>query len=46
MDGKVVLHKENVEEIDISTIADGMYLVQVFDETDHLLCARKVIKEK
>ncbi len=46
MDGHTVLHGLLIGQIDISQIPGGMYFVQLFDESDRLLCTKKIIKER
>jgi hypothetical protein len=43
-DGKVVLHKVNVKDIDISQLADAVYMVRVTDMDGKLLKMAKLIK--
>jgi hypothetical protein len=43
-DGKVVIHQLDATTIDVSSLANGMYMIMVYDEYNALLKADKFIK--
>ncbi len=43
-DGTVLLRKNNATAIDISHLAEGLYILQLRDKEDHFIKAEKVIK--
>lgn len=44
VDGKVVLQQDNTRNIDISTLAGGVYTLQIFNKEHRLLKVEKVVK--
>lgn len=46
MDGKVVLQQENARYLDISSLAEGIYMMQIFNNEHKLLKVEKVVKYK
>ena len=46
MDGKVVVHRENAETIDLSSLVAGIYLVRVTDTNGTLIRYEKLVKNK
>ena len=45
MDGKVLLEQANAKDVDISQLANGMYVIMVYDETGHRLAVEKLVKQ-
>ena len=45
-DGKVVLEQKQATTIDVSQLADGMYIIMVYDENNSLLKTDKFVKMK
>jgi uncharacterized protein YjdB len=45
MDGRRELEQDNAKEIDVSTLADGIYLIGLYDDKGHLILVQKVTKE-
>ncbi len=43
-DGKIIIHQNDATTIDVSNLANGMYMIMVYDETDALLKVDKFIK--
>ena len=46
VDGKMVLHQDNAHNIDISELANGMYLIMIYDENNLLLSTSKFVKSE
>ncbi len=44
MQGKMILHKDNAKDMNISELANGIYMVQVFDENNNLLKVERFVK--
>ncbi len=44
-DKKVLLHKDDVKSVDISALSNGIYNIEVYNETGALLKSGKVLKE-
>ncbi len=44
--GTVVLHKDNAHTLDISQLANGIYMVRVFDENNNLLKVDRLVKSE
>ncbi|MES2701493.1 MAG: Ig-like domain-containing protein [Bacteroidota bacterium] len=44
MDGKVVMTQQDAKSIDVSNLADGLYMIMIYDENDMLLKASKFAK--
>ena len=42
--GKVLMHKENAKVMDISKLPNGVYIIQVYDESKKLLKTDKLLK--
>jgi hypothetical protein len=45
-DGKMVMEQKQVTSIDISQLADGLYIIMIYDETGMLLSTDKFVKMK
>ena len=45
MDGRVVLSNEAATQVDISSLANGLYLVMLYNEQGERLLVQKLIKE-
>ena len=43
-DGKVIFRKDQVKDIDVSSLANGLYMIMVYDEHNELLKVAKFIK--
>ena len=43
--GKIVLEQQNVEDIDVSQLTSGMYLISLFDNAGNKLKTEKLVKE-
>jgi uncharacterized protein YjdB len=46
LDGKVLIHQNAATTIDVSKLADGMYIIMIYDENDLLIKAAKFAKTK
>jgi Secretion system C-terminal sorting domain len=45
MDGKVLIRRSLAKEINVSTLANGMYMIMLYNERGQLLKAAKFVKE-
>ena len=45
MDGKLMLHQENAKEINISNLANGMYLITIYNTDRSIVKVEKVVKQ-
>ena len=45
MEGRTMLSQQNAKQIDISTLANGVYMISLFDQEGHKLTTEKFIKE-
>jgi hypothetical protein len=45
-DGKVVLEQKNSNDIDVTTLANGVYMIMIYDENNNLLKAAKFVKSE
>ena len=43
---KTVISQNDAKDIDISNLANGMYMIMIYDEHDHLLRTEKVVKSE
>lgn len=46
VDGRTVLQQDNATTIDLSSLADGMYIIRISDENSVLLKTDKIIKSR
>jgi hypothetical protein len=44
LQGQIVLHQENATAIDISSLANGVYMILVYDEASTLLKTERMVK--
>jgi len=44
IDGKLLMHAEKTKAINIEGLANGMYMISVYDQDNHLLRTDKVVK--
>ncbi len=44
LQGKILLQKDNAKSIDISELANGVYMIRVYDETNTILKTEKLVK--
>ena len=44
--GKTVISQNDAKDIDISNLANGMYMIMIYDEHDHLLRTEKMVKSE
>ncbi len=44
VDGKTLISQKNAKSIDISALANGMYMIMIYDENDRLLLTSKFVK--
>jgi len=45
IEGKVLLDKSMVQEINVSSLAAGMYIIKLYDEQGEMIMVQKLIKE-
>ncbi len=45
-DGKVVMEQQHATALDVSELADGMYIIMVYDQSNSLLKTEKFVKMK
>ena len=46
VDGKTLIAQKSANSIDISQLANGMYLIMIYNETDMLLMTSKFVKSE
>ncbi len=46
IDGKAVLEKENAHEVNISSLANGMYFVVLYNDHNQAIATRKLVKRE
>ena len=44
MDGKLLIHEANTKMVNISQLANGVYMIAVYDTDNHLLKTEKLVK--
>jgi hypothetical protein len=45
VDGKKLIEQKDASRIDVSSLVSGMYLIQVYGESNSLLKAEKFVKK-
>jgi len=46
LDGKVVIRADRSNQVDVSNLAGGMYMIMVYDENNSLLVVTKIVKSE